>query len=447
MGSDLPIAAADRSRSGPGGALDRLLAEPDRRIAEVVQPLVDLRTGFVAGYEALSRFPGSERRPAAWFALAHAGGLGIELELLAAGRQLRLAGRPPGTWLSINLSASALVSGRAGELLQGDLTGLIIEITEAELVAEGQSLEHRLADLRDRGARLAVDDLGAGYAGISQVMRVRPDLLKIDRSLVDGVASDPAKEAMVDALVRFSRRIGAEVCAEGIESLADLRALADLDVAYGQGFVLARPAVPWPAVTAEASAVCASALRAVIRQDPEAPASGSSERGLERVCRRIGAVRSRDDLQALLEPMRDLLGVDGVAVSTLDASGGWLDVVVDGTTGDDRSHYRLADYPATVGLLATGTALQVLASDPGADPDEVRTLVDLGFRSLLILPLMTADRPIGVLEAYACKERPWSRSDIHRARILSYLLGLVLARPLDAPAPAPGRARAGLAAR
>ena len=95
-----------------------------------------------------------------------------------------------------------------------------------------------------------MDDIGAGYAGLKQVMRLQPDVLKLDRSLVAGVAADPAKGAMVDALVRYARRIGSEVCAEGVETLEDLQALADLDVTYGQGFVLARPAPAWAVVDA-----------------------------------------------------------------------------------------------------------------------------------------------------------------------------------------------------
>lgn len=436
-------AATDHSAHDAAVEVERLLAGPEGRLTHAVQPLVDLRTGFVAGYEALSRFPGSDRRPDAWFALAHHCGRGIELEMLAADRQLRIGGRPAGTYLSINLSPSALASPELDHRLGADLSGLVIEVTEDELVAEGPSLERRLADLRARGARLAVDDIGAGYAGLSQVMRLKPDLLKIDRSLVDGVADDPAKGAMVDALVRFARRIGSEVCAEGIETLADLRALADLDVTYGQGYVLARPGSPWPAVDSAASSECASALRAVIRHEPEAAwVATTSERSLEHVCRRIAAVQSRAGLYSVLEPLRLLLGVDGVALSTLDATGDWLDVVADGTTDEDDKRYRLSDYPVTEELLQTGTALQVLGSDPDADPAELRTMCELGFRSLLIVPLTAGGRGIGLLEAYAVQDRPWSRTDIHCARILSYQLGLVVGGRLDArvgvPVPAFG---------
>jgi diguanylate cyclase (GGDEF)-like protein/PAS domain S-box-containing protein len=408
--------------------IELVLEDPAARIAQVFQPIVDLRTGLVSGYEALSRFEGSRRPPNAWFAQAHRCGLGIELEMAAAEAQLGAGGRPPGTRLSINLSPSALLSAEAEERLVGDLSHLILEMTEDELVAEGGALEDRLAELRRRGARLAVDDIGAGYAGLKQVMRLQPDVLKLDRSLVAGVASDPAKGAMVDALVRYARRIDSEVCAEGVETLEDLQALADLDVTYGQGYVLARPAPAWATVDPAAVSVCRSALRSVIRHDESGEgAAATSELHLERVCHQIGTVASRPGLRGVLAPIGALLDVDEVVLSLLDAGGASVETVVG--DGDDRNeHFALADYPATAAVIATGEALQVLASDPDADRAEVRLMGEMGYRSLLMVPLLAGARSIGVLEAYASGDRPWSRTQIHCARILGYQLAHVLDR-------------------
>jgi hypothetical protein len=291
-------------------------------------------------------------------------------------------------------------------------------------VAEGTALEDRLTDLRQRGARLAVDDIGAGYAGLKQVMRLRPDLLKLDRSLVAGVGSDPAKGAMVDALVRYARRIGSEVCAEGVETLDDLQALADLDVTYGQGYVLGRPGAPWAMVDPAAVAVCTSALRAVIRHD-HGEGSATSELQLERVCHQIGAVADREGLRGVLDPIRRLLSVDDVLLSLLSPDGNWVETVMIGNLEVDE-RYSLTEYPATRAVLESGEAMQVLASDPAADPAEVRLLEELGYKSLLMVPLLAGARSIGVLEAYASEERPWSRTHIHSARILGYQLALML---------------------
>jgi diguanylate cyclase (GGDEF)-like protein len=408
--------------------IEHVLEDPASRIAHVFQPVVDLRTGLVAGFEGLSRFEGSRRPPNAWFAQAHRCGLGIELEMAAAQAQLTTPDRPLGTRLSINLSPTAMLSVEAEELLAGDLSHVILEVTEDELMAEGGALEERLGELRARGARLAVDDIGAGYAGLKQVMRLQPDLLKLDRSLVFGVAEDPAKGAMVDALVRYARRIGADVCAEGVETLEDLEALADLDVTYGQGYVLAHPAPPWMAVDPDAVAVCRSALSAVIRHDAGGErAATTSELNLERACHQIGLVDSRADLRAVLEPIRALLGVDQVILSLVTADRVWVETVVtDGAGEDDR--FMLSDYPATQTVLTTGEATQVLASDPDADPAEVRLLGEMGYRSLLMVPLLAGAESIGVLEACAAEERPWSRTQIHSARIMGYQLAHVLDR-------------------
>jgi diguanylate cyclase (GGDEF)-like protein len=406
--------------------VESILADPAGRIGQVFQPIVDLRTGLIAAYEALSRFVDSQRPPNAWFAQAHRCGLGIELEIAAARLQLETTGRPGASRLSINLSPSAMLSTEADELLAGDLSHLILEVTEDEVIAEGTALEERLAELRRRGAHLAVDDVGAGYAGLTQVMRLKPDVLKLDRSLVTGMSSDPVKGAMIDALARYARRIGAGVCAEGVETHEDLEALADLDVTHGQGFVLARPAEGWPPVDPAAAAVCTSALSAVIRDDEAAERSvTTSELQLDRVCHQIVTVTTRDDLRAVLEPIRVLLDVGQVSLSLLSDDGEWLDtVLVHG--GADDGPFALSDYPATVSVLDSSEALQVLTSDPGAEASEVALLEEMGYQAMLMVPLVAGARSIGVLEAYSVEERPWSRAQIHSARIIGYQLALVL---------------------
>jgi diguanylate cyclase (GGDEF)-like protein/PAS domain S-box-containing protein len=406
--------------------IESILADPPGRIGQVFQPIVDLRTGLIAAYEALSRFSDSQRPPNAWFAQAHRCGLGIELEIAAARLQLEAAGRPSSARLSINLSPSAMLSTEADELLAGDLSHLILEVTEDEVIAEGTALEERLAELRRRGAHLAVDDVGAGYAGLTQVMRLKPDVLKLDRSLVTGMSSDPVKSAMIDALARYARRIGAGVCAEGIETHDDLQALADLDVTHGQGFALGRPAEGWAGVDPSAAAVCTSALSAVIRDDEAAERSVvTSELQLDRVCHQLVTVLTRADLRAVLGPIAQLLGVDQVSLSLLSEDGDWLDtVLVHG--GDEDGPFALADYPATVSVLRSSEALQVLMSDPAAETTEVALLEEMGYRAMLMVPLVAGARTIGVIEAYAIDERPWSRAQIHSARIIGYQLALVL---------------------
>ena len=144
----------------------------------------------------------------------------------------------------------------------------MIEITEHEFVPDDDSLQATVADLRERGALIAIDDAGAGHAGLKQLMRVRPDIVKLDRALIRDIHTDPARMALVESFVRFARDVGATVCAEGIESLDELAVIADLDVQWGQGYALARPAPPWAGIAPEAAELCRAALAETFRSMP-----------------------------------------------------------------------------------------------------------------------------------------------------------------------------------
>jgi EAL domain-containing protein (putative c-di-GMP-specific phosphodiesterase class I) len=147
-------------------------------------------------------------------------------------------------------------------VLPRNMSDIVVEVTEHELASEDGALEEGLAKMRARGARIAVDDAGAGYAGLNQVMRVQPDVIKLDRSLIEGVHSDSAKSALVEFFVMFARRVGAAVCTEGIETLDELRTLINLGVTYGQGYLLGRPGEPWVQVSPELTrALATGALR------------------------------------------------------------------------------------------------------------------------------------------------------------------------------------------
>src|SRR3954451_2895281 len=242
--------------------IDALLAMA-RPITPVYQPLVDLSTGRLIGFEALSRFDVEPRRsPDSWFNQAARCGRGLALEMAAIKAALSARGRPPGTYLSLNFSPSALSSPKIMSILPKNMSDIVVEVTEHELASEDGGLEDGLKKMRARGARIAVDDAGAGYAGLNQVMRVQPDVIKLDRSLIEGVHSDSAKSALVEFFVMFARRVGAGVCTEGIETLEELRTLINLGVSYGQGYLLGRPAEPWGGVSPEiARALATGALR------------------------------------------------------------------------------------------------------------------------------------------------------------------------------------------
>jgi EAL domain-containing protein (putative c-di-GMP-specific phosphodiesterase class I) len=241
-------------------AFSRLIA--GEGLSMVVQPIVDVRSGSIHAYEALARFaqPGMEGSPLHWFSVAQGLGQRSELEraCLRAGLDL-LGDRPAGTSVSINLSAPVLLEAptmavieAAGARLPDDLHGLIIEITEETLVRGDMELASAIEPLRARGARLAVDDMGAGYSGLRQITTVHPSYLKLDRSLVSAIDADGDGEraALVAALAGYSEQVGGLLIAEGIETEAELLVLRRLGVPLIQGYYLSRPGAPWPEVRA-----------------------------------------------------------------------------------------------------------------------------------------------------------------------------------------------------
>jgi EAL domain-containing protein (putative c-di-GMP-specific phosphodiesterase class I) len=212
----------------------------------VFQPIVSLTEATIIGYEALARFEHPvSRTPVGWFQAARRVGLGPQLEALAIANALSCPDRPSGTFLSLNLSPTAALSDEVEAVLPRDLTDLVSEIAEQESLPGDDTLQRRLRELRARGARIALDDAGAGYAGLQAVMRIAPDVIKLDRTLITGLATDPARLALVEALASFAQRTGSTLCAEGVETREDRETLCRLDVTLGQGYFFARPQPHW----------------------------------------------------------------------------------------------------------------------------------------------------------------------------------------------------------
>jgi EAL domain-containing protein (putative c-di-GMP-specific phosphodiesterase class I) len=224
----------------------------------VVQPIFDVRSESIVphAYEALARFgqPRLDGSPLHWFSLAQELGERAALERACLRGALELlAQRPFDTSLSVNLSAPVLLDHETIAMLEAvsdaladNLAGLIVEITEETLVGGDIQLGSAIELLRARGARLAVDDMGAGYSGLRQITAVHPSYLKLDRSLVSGIDQDDERAALVGALAGYSKQVGSMLVAEGVETEAELSAIRRLGVPLVQGFYLGRPGAPWP---------------------------------------------------------------------------------------------------------------------------------------------------------------------------------------------------------
>lgn len=214
------------------------------RVTTVVQPIVDLRTRELIAVEALSRFPDSTGRPPDhWFRMAHRIGLGEALELLAIRRALALVDALPyGVRMAVNVSAETVLHPDFAAVMAAvPPDRLTVELTEHSPVADYDAVLAVLAPLRAAGARLSVDDTGTGYSGLAHIMRLLPEVIKLDRELTTGVHADPVRQALTTALVSFAERIGARVVAEGIEVEQEADVLRDLGVGFGQGYLLGRP--------------------------------------------------------------------------------------------------------------------------------------------------------------------------------------------------------------
>lgn len=251
-----------------------MLAHPDHRIGPslreaveaacsrtgvvrtLFQPIVDVTRATITGYEALTRFDLEPRMsPDRWFAAAESLGLGTRLEAVALRSALRHRERlPANCFLTVNLGPQALLADEVQHVLAaaGDLRGVVIELTEQAPVHDYPALLQALDPLRSAGALLAVDDAGAGFASLKHITRLRPEFIKIDRGHVSGIDADGTKVAVIQALGDFASRLDAWVIAEGVETRAELDALAGYAVPLAQGYFLGRPSPAMRPVSDEA---------------------------------------------------------------------------------------------------------------------------------------------------------------------------------------------------
>ena len=240
--SAAPLAATELVDHLAERRVDAALAAGPLPIA--LQPIVDLGSGRMVGVEALARFTDG-RAPEAWFIDARTTRRGLELERLAFDSAVRLLPDvSDDCYLSINATPRLLTEGELLDELAGRLLPyqrIVIEITEHARVCDYATLRASLSELRGRGVRIAVDDTGAGFASFSHVLELRPDIIKIDRSLVTTLTADPARRALITALVLLALEIGASVTAEGVESPQELETLAALGVDAAQGYLIAKP--------------------------------------------------------------------------------------------------------------------------------------------------------------------------------------------------------------
>ena len=208
------------------------------------QPIWNIAKRELFGFESLARFSGTPRRPPdQWFAEAEKIGLRTRLEVAAIRQAAGSFPLPSGDLaLTVNVSPQTVLHRSFQRLMDGlPLDRLVLEITEHALVDNYERLATALQRLRGNGLRIAIDDAGAGFASLRHVLLQKPDIIKLDASLIRDIDTDPARQAAVTALVGFAAQTECQLIAEALETPEELRAVQNLGVRFGQGYFLGAP--------------------------------------------------------------------------------------------------------------------------------------------------------------------------------------------------------------
>ncbi len=236
-------------------------------LSVVHQPIVHLLTGDVFGYEVLGRAPGLALLGLDQPGLEHGGALGpselldlsvsqgLLMQLDHAWRRLAVEyvarhHANDSTVFFLNVDTRVVEDPKFAPGFTRALLDLhrlpparfVLELTERDTQLAEARVERLLPHYTEQGFRIALDDVGAGYASLTALVRLRPHLLKLDKSIVTGLSSDPVRQNLVRALADFGQRSGMHVIAEGVEEVADLVAVLRAGVTLAQGWLLGRPA-------------------------------------------------------------------------------------------------------------------------------------------------------------------------------------------------------------
>lgn len=235
------ISAAPDAGAGMEAPLTSAISEG--RFYSVLQPICDLGTLRPRGYELFTRFNPEMGPTERIFQSAKFLDLILPLEEQVLGNAARILDQvEAGCYLSVNLSASTLLDADILEIFaRTDTSRIVLEITEHEAVENYEPLLRKIARAKAVGLRIAIDDVGAGFSSLRHLLMIRPDIVKLERSLISGIDSNAEKASLVKALLAHADELGAEIVAEGIETEPERAALMALGFRYGQGYLLGRP--------------------------------------------------------------------------------------------------------------------------------------------------------------------------------------------------------------
>lgn len=224
----------------------------DESIYSVYEPIVDVGTRTVFGYEALARGPVGTpfHSPMNLFGAAVEHGLVFELDCVCRASGLRGAvDFPEGTKLFLNVLPTSIhdPNFRTDRLIetlaecQLSPQDVVFEISEQESIRDFAAFREMRDEYRTLGFQFALDDTGSGYAGLEALIELQPEFIKIDRNMVSGVDEDPSRQEVLAALLGIAEKMGAKVIGEGLDRLEELEMLGELGIHFGQGWLFGHP--------------------------------------------------------------------------------------------------------------------------------------------------------------------------------------------------------------
>lgn len=240
-----------------------LLIDPEKHLTSAYQPILDVKSGEVFGFEALARMKGSTHfsNIAELFPFAEKIGELYPIETLCRRSAILNSSNvlAPQEFLFLNVDPQILTdpdfaSGQTRKLLaQKNLnpSNVVLEITERSAIQDFSTFREALEHYRNQGYLIALDDVGAGYSSLQSIAELHPDFLKIDRSLIQSIHTDPTKWALLETFSTLSHRIGCRLLAEGVETEEEMRTVVQLGVDYVQGYFVARPSFKRPEINSE----------------------------------------------------------------------------------------------------------------------------------------------------------------------------------------------------
>ncbi len=426
------------------------------RIVAAVQPIVRLYDGTSIGYEALARFPPTEHftTPDELFGAAASLDVKAAVDIACVRAALREAPNLGDIDLFVNVLIRTLMDDRGMSALRSavhaarlDPESIVLEFSERDPVPDLDHLQRIAADLRSHGYRIAVDDAGAGHASMRVIAELRPDFIKVDRSLIHAVDTDRARRALVVSLLSFGGHIGARLIAEGIETQSEEDVLQSLGVQFGQGWHLGRPVLAQPVEGHPDAEVVIpgwfaqrpvsrvrSALEGPLRHLAQPATMSAVQPKPSRV--RRGLARALSDaalaLQSEHDPMR-ILGVMAEQLARVVPVSDMAIFVADYET--HRFNPVLATGPDAEEILANGFSLDAgitgWAFAKGI-PENVDDTADhpLGrqvpgtpvvHESLLLIPLVAAERKLGIINCWRIGIGQFSARELEAGSLFAHV--------------------------